>query len=912
MAKQLIRILLILLATQLLNNISLIVGADLHISPLTPVEINDNNIAAISAVPSNQFYIDVQGLGDGRDFYDNEALSIQVVDGGPVWTFYRKFGSSLDNENFAGETLDGGATCSLLRRISQPSSSDGQTFEILTGLIQDLNEGLWYELKPNAESKNTVTVVRDEEVPESADPDPTEVPELQLDIYQNDDESKIGFVLLQSWRNKYFQWNRISNEVSVGSLLPGPRKLKGVTKIRRGLENEGRKGVKKDDDDDDDDVPSASPTVSLSPSFSSSPSTSPTVSAMPSISISPSVFPSNAPSYVPSAVPSQSSAPSEMPSLGPSMSVEPSSFPSAFPSESAFPSNFPSVVPSVSVQPSLSPSTMPSQSSFPSNLPSFAPTKSMEPSLSPTAMPSMVPSSAPSIAPTPLVYTIVDVMVIWTNAAECVKSNIAPGCTLTSVTEANMRAAVDLLVAEANVAYKQSHINLKVNLVHAQRHSEFGEGGLLAFPRALAHVSTSQTVKDLRFLYNADLVLFLIDNSGSPNIAGMAYNLYETPDKQGWMFSVVASQFSSIKYVPSHEWGHNFGCFHDRGTENACEDKSKASYGYRDKDAAFATIMAYDCKRECDNLNMSGSCPRIQYFSGNATYQGKSLGGTENNCRDRIMATKDIVAAAVGDGAVEEDCFPPTARVIVEGKGHVEMKDLVVGDRVLTPSGTYKSVFMRDHFHPSKVTNYLQIHTTIQEERPLEVSLHHMVFVQQDVVPIPASEVKIGDTLQSHSGPVTVIKIVPVLREGLYNYLTEDGTMIVDDIVVSTYAALWGKAYIELGSWKVISYQSFYNLLLRPYHRLLKYLGTSLVQRMTPNTANDSQNEYDGLVWIGKELITSWSRQHMLTRVCSLGFVLVLFGCLNMLLSFHPLLLTALGGLILLLRKQRRNHYYKG
>lgn len=55
--------------------------------------------------------------------------------------------------------------------------------------------------------------------------------------------------------------------------------------------------------------------------------------------------------------------------------------------------------------------------------------------------------------------------------------------------------------------------------------------------------------------------------------------------------------------------------------------------------------MAYECvTNECDN-NSSNQCSRIPYFSGDATYQGESLGGTENNCRGELQLNKANIAA---------------------------------------------------------------------------------------------------------------------------------------------------------------------------------------------------------------------------------------------------------------------------
>jgi hypothetical protein len=238
------------------------------------------------------------------------------------------------------------------------------------------------------------------------------------------------------------------------------------------------------------------------------------------------------------------------------------------------------------------------------------------------------------------------------------------------------------------------------------------------------------------------------------------------------------------------------------------------------------------------------------------------------------MATKDIVAAVMGE---EEDCFPPTATVVVQGKGRVEMKDLTVGDRVLTSSAQYQTVYLMDHYHPYKPTWYVQIYTGLKDEKPLELSPHHMVFVHNHSTPRPAVEIQIGDRMLSLHGLVSVSKIEYVVREGLYNFLTEDGTMVVDGIVTSTYAALGGKTYIEVGGWQLISYQSLYHILLKPYRQLCM-----LQLNLGQGQPSDREDEYDSFVLLGKQLIAWWKLQRTWAQAISLAGLLFVFSGLNL------------------------------
>merc|ERR1712007_410592 len=85
------------------------------------------------------------------------------------------------------------------------------------------------------------------------------------------------------------------------------------------------------------------------------------------------------------------------------------------------------------------------------------------------------------------------------------------------------------------------------------------------------------------------------------------------------MYSVVNWSCATGYFSFGHEIGHNLGLRHDRGTQYACNKTNKYHYGYRDPQARFRTILAYDCAAgQCDN-NPGGGCPRIQRYS-NPTY----------------------------------------------------------------------------------------------------------------------------------------------------------------------------------------------------------------------------------------------------------------------------------------------------
>jgi len=193
----------------------------------------------------------------------------------------------------------------------------------------------------------------------------------------------------------------------------------------------------------------------------------------------------------------------------------------------------------------------------------------------------------------------------------------------------------------------------------------------------------------------------------------------------------------------------------------------------------------------------------------------------------------------------QTSCFSPYVTVNVLGKsGTIRMKDVAVGDYVLTSGGQYQLVYTISHFHHSRLTEYLQIHTSSTGDNitdlPLEVSSMHMLFVVRDsndnnndsdknnysisIVddndtsvrlpslqdPVPAYHIKIGDSIQSITGPRVVTNITTIQRRGLYNPITMDGTIVVDGIIASTYSSYTGTSHIEVTSDLLPSYYHYY------------------------------------------------------------------------------------------------------
>ena len=130
------------------------------------------------------------------------------------------------------------------------------------------------------------------------------------------------------------------------------------------------------------------------------------------------------------------------------------------------------------------------------------------------------------------------------------------------------------------------------------------------------------------------------------------------------------------------------------------------------------------------------------------------------------------------------------------------MKDLQVGDRVLTGERTYEAVYAFAHYHPTKRAEFLHIST--QPKATIEITEQHMVFLAGEKHPVRADSIRVGDILRGDKEGLTVATIKRVQRQGVYAPLTPKGTVVVSGIVASSYISFQeGKDAMDFGALQV-------------------------------------------------------------------------------------------------------------
>lgn len=168
--------------------------------------------------------------------------------------------------------------------------------------------------------------------------------------------------------------------------------------------------------------------------------------------------------------------------------------------------------------------------------------------------------------------------------------------------------------------------------------------------------STGQFVADKCALHGVDQAVVYV--TGTRDYAGIAW----VPSGDDSLAHFAAVVWSANYTVLAHELAHNFGCHHDRTTENVSADDGKTSYGFRFtlNGSDTGTVMSY-------------APTRVPYFSNpDISYRGISLGvangksGAANNAS--LLASKaSLMEAHATPSLVPIITMQPQATTAVRG-----------------------------------------------------------------------------------------------------------------------------------------------------------------------------------------------------------------------------------------------------
>jgi hypothetical protein len=173
-------------------------------------------------------------------------------------------------------------------------------------------------------------------------------------------------------------------------------------------------------------------------------------------------------------------------------------------------------------------------------------------------------------------------------------------------------------------------------------------------------------------------------------------------------------------------------------------------------------------------------------------------------------------------------CFSGNNVVHVKNEGDISIQDLKLNDWILGADDKYERVISWGHKSTTQKAKFIQLHPSM-----LELTETHMVYVSSRAHPIPASMVKVGDTLAKNGDVVT--RIATVRRRGVYNPYTLSGEIVVNGELCSVHCSHQENAdVIMIGSMRtILSWHTFVQFILAPLRISCGYMGPCVSEEYT-------------------------------------------------------------------------------
>lgn len=211
-------------------------------------------------------------------------------------------------------------------------------------------------------------------------------------------------------------------------------------------------------------------------------------------------------------------------------------------------------------------------------------------------------------------------------------------------------------------------------------------------------------------------------------------------------------------------------------------------------------------------------------------------------------------------GARYGGCFPGESTVTTSGGQRKKLSELQIGDKVLsrdprTNNLVFSEVILFLDYDPSQKKQFLEI--KLASGRTLIVTPTHLVLTVdlKDVKTVFAASIKIGDILLVIDANNTlkedsVVGIGGVIRTGVYAPLTEIGTVVVNDVVVSCYATVDSQS---LADWAFLPLRLVWNV-EQGFQRLWRLLSGPLRVWSNDSRIINSKTIPVGVHWYARML----------------------------------------------------------
>jgi len=198
-------------------------------------------------------------------------------------------------------------------------------------------------------------------------------------------------------------------------------------------------------------------------------------------------------------------------------------------------------------------------------------------------------------------------------------------------------------------------------------------------------------------------------------------------------------------------------------------------------------------------VQQSGSGYRIDVYSDSACilslYEIILTKSQFNKCNEIL-----VLSFSFGSLQFQQllSCFPEDAVLKLDSGLDVEMKNLMVGDKVQTKHG-FSEVYAFLDKKPNDIKEFEDIYFVDEndEVKNIRLTSEHLILAKRGELKeafVQAEDVQVGDFIYRQMGettrPTLVLSKKTVEAKGAYTPATLDGTIVVDGIVVSSYAVV--------------------------------------------------------------------------------------------------------------------------
>merc|ERR1712048_1498267 len=139
--------------------------------------------------------------------------------------------------------------------------------------------------------------------------------------------------------------------------------------------------------------------------------------------------------------------------------------------------------------------------------------------------------------------------------------------------------------------------------------------------------------------------------------------------------------------------------------------------------------------------------------------------------------------------------------VELQGGRTARMDEIQVGDSIKTQDGNYERIYSFGHKSQDRMADYLELSTSSATK--LTISAEHLVY-ERDAGFIPAADIQVGDIVlvqQEQEEEATITRIRTVRRKGLYAPFTASGTVVVNDVLASSFIAIAPMKFVQNPQW---------------------------------------------------------------------------------------------------------------